>query len=284
MKKGLPLSIGLFLNKRIKPQQFKGEDFYPVYIQVNYGRKNVQIRPDLDTFYYQYITDDSENDVDFYSEATYITEDMFSRVYPKIKGSKRKRGKEENGIKILNHEDTVISVFQEVIEVIKNIIEQEIKVTGNFILKGFGKRVNKYFKNILLAIEDELDIDLFLFCKDKFSKNDLKQLSKLETFIEKLIFLIDAKASKIEGFSEIEKKINWLFWLAAFIAKNDQYRNLYKWTLFKQSTVSAYFDFYNKSEPKLNTFFYDKLDYITLISDPLDKKMKKSILEFIDNQ
>lgn len=284
MKKGLPLSIGLFLNKRIKPQHFKGEDFYPIYVQVNYGRKNVQIRPDLDSYYYQYISPDLDNDTDFYSEATYITEDMFSRIYPKIKGSKRKLGKEENGIKVLNHEDTIIVVFQEIIEVVKNIIEQEIKVTGDFVLKGFGKRVNKYFKNILLIIEDQLDIELFLFCKDKFSKNDLKQLSKLETSIEKFAFLIDAKASNIKGFSKIEKEINWLFWLAAFISENDQYRNLYKWTLFKQSTVSAYFDFYNKSKPKINDFFYEKLDYITLIDDPLHKKMKKAILEFIDNQ
>lgn len=149
------ITVKHFLNKRLKPEIYGGEEYYPVYTQVTYDRKNAQFKMNLR---FDYFTS-SSFDMFFSSDELPILDSKdVNYLNEYIRQSIQWREK----------------IIYAVLE--KEITEQKEK----FKLSGFGKRFAFYETDLWRVFYDWLQKAINEYLKSKVSINFYKLLEALE--------------------------------------------------------------------------------------------------------
>lgn len=285
MGKKKKVSISLLINKKVKPIFDKDTPCYPVYLQVNYNRKNIKFRPNYEVIFQSYLLDYVEDindeNVGEYNERSYLSEDFFEKVYQKIKDDYKPNPKKENGILIYSYRDSTIMTLQELIYVTSKIVQKEISL-NQFELKGLGKRINRYLSNPLISLDLYLCNQMSNLSKGLLTLKETRIFNLYRTAIDKFIFLKSKNLINKFDNSELYTHVNALFWIAIFIDESLE-NELYMWQLMEQEIKSDYMKFYSKKKlPKnVDPFFKQRFKHFDFYSSPKDKEILNVMVRYI---
>lgn len=286
MEKKRTFSVSLFLHKKIKPVFDKGVPCYPIYIQVNYNRTNVKLRPNIDSYHRCYDIDyrlGLNDDEVISKEANYLTEDLFSKAKKLIESKTYPKGEEEEGVVIYNLLDTIVHDHIEMIRDIRKIINKEVELDKEFKLVGFGKRLDRYFSSVFIDLDIHLSAEITNVSKGLLSLSEQIIFKRKRTAIEKYLMLLEVDRFDQEKNISLEKNMNALFWCVAYLEKSGNGRYFY-WKLFLEESIRDYKEFYNQEVVPLDDFYYDNMVHIKQINDPLSSEVFSRVNYFIEFQ
>ena len=283
MKKEKKISVRLFLNKKIKPLYDKDTPCYPIYIQLNYDRKNVKFRPDFEVIFMSYTLDyiDNVNDVNVgeYDEVSYVSEEMFQKANTLIKEKHNPEGIHEDGVLIFSHIETIVLNFSDLIKAIYTIVDRELELKI-FNLKGFGKRLKMYLSNPYILLDIELCKVLNAEAKGKLTLQEKRVFKLSRTALDKFIFLKRKLIISRKFHQKIFKTANALFWLGYFadVTANDE---LYKWSLNFDSMKNEYLQFFKRPSKNVDEYFQENMKDFDFFKTPRTPEILEIFHKFI---
>lgn len=130
------ISIKHFLNKRIAPQMHGGEEYYPIYTQVTYDRKNTQFKMNLNSYLFN--------------------DEQLEYILNPYSGALERDG---NNMDLLYQYVSKTIAWNE--SIIDKLVRFELEFYGKkFNIKGFGKRFLYFERNLCFLVKQKL-LELF---------------------------------------------------------------------------------------------------------------------------
>lgn len=147
------ISIKHFLNKRIAPQRHGGEEYYPIYTQVTYDRKNTQFKMNLNNYLFN--DEQAEYVLNPYSGAMSKGEDNRDLLYQYVS-------------KTISWNETMI----------ERLVRFELELYGEkFSITGFGKRFMYFERNLCFLVKQRLITKFQSTLKDILPFNHYRSLA-----------------------------------------------------------------------------------------------------------
>lgn len=259
MVKEKKISLTLILNKKLKP--LDGEDGiaeYPIYLKLNYDRKNIKFRPNYQLWLYSYETGFEDNPKHF----GYVDEEKFEKIkfnfdndnLPEIPTYSTLKEAIEEGIPP-SHEASLTHLLLENKNEIIGLLEKEISLNkDSFSFKGFSKRLDKYFIEVSKLLDDYLSSKFMSELQNKLTSVE-KDLFELNYYVlEKYNYLKGIKKSHFLSENTMLEFFHFTHWFTFSSTKFSNCLRFTHSTYFNPTKVEEKFILASESELELNCY------------------------------